>query len=114
MSDTRKDKASTSTKLRVRVRPGAQLAIGKGKLAGEGEWIEFDPHDLEIPSLAACVETQAQIDAEEAKRKAPVVEAPNLFDSLRTSARAHIEQQRKTITERAKVDATVATATAKE
>jgi hypothetical protein len=85
-------KAVNDGMVRVRVRPGNRLRVGREEFAEAGQWIELVAHDLEIESVRNAVETQEQIDAgvqlsatEEKKRS----ESRAMFEELRQGAIQH-------------------------
>lgn len=99
--------------VRVRVRPGARLKLAVDRFAVAGDWIDLHAADLAIASIRAQVETETDIAMRDA---APAVAAPDprsaeMFNRLRSSARAQAET---TVENRTAVARELATATLRD
>jgi len=89
---------SQLSRVRVRLRPGAQFKVPEVSPAGwrvarGGEWIELDPRDLSLDYIRALVETEDDIENAPAEAVAKSVaanaESVRQFEEARSSAMAH-------------------------
>lgn len=72
--------------VRVRVRAGHSIQLSRDQIAVGGDWIEADPHDLNVPAFRSAVETEDEVN--NPKPTVDVEEhAPTgvSFDELRTA-----------------------------
>ncbi len=101
---------AVSGTIRVRVKPGATIAMGydavmmRRIVATGGEWIDVAPIEMRNPAFRSNVETSEDITAaalEDAKTNKTASTGSELFNSLKT---AMISQHKSSITERLAIE----------